>query len=142
MRWSSVFSPRHRIGVAEVLQDVRVFQIEIDRAVLAVELESVMVLSAAGVARALESAHRAVGEDGQEHAGVVDRDRLDLARLGVLPLLDERFGGGGHARDRPVEPFGRIDRMGQQVAGHARAGHRRIEPPERSPPCGTSAEIV
>ena len=32
--------------------------------------------------------------------------------------------------DRPVEPFGRVDRVGQQVAGHAGAGHAGVEPPE------------
>ena len=114
---------RLRVGVAEELQDVRVFQVEEQRPVLAVHLHGAVVLPAAGVAGALERADRAVLEDGQEHAGVVDVDLLDLARVGVLPLLDERLGVGDDPLDRAVEPFGRVDRVGQQVAGHAGAGH-------------------
>ena len=55
------------------------------------------------------------------------------ARIRVLALLDERFGVGGEAHDWPVEPLGRVDGMRQQVAGHARAGHAGVEPPERQP---------
>ena len=58
------------------------------------------------------------------------RDRLHLARLGVLALLDERLGVGDDPLDRAVEPFGRVDRVGQQVAGHAGAGHLGVEPPQ------------
>ena len=119
-----------RIDVAEILQHVRVFQVEEDRAVFAVELEGVVVLPPAGVAGALERAQGAVGEDGQEHAGVVDGDRLDLAGLGVLALLDERSVWATTRLDRPVEPFGRVDGVGQQVAGHAGAGHVGVQPPE------------
>ena len=53
-----------------------------------------------------------------------------LPRLGVLPLLDEGLGVGHDAADRAVEPFGRVDRVGQQVAGHAGAGHAGVQPPE------------
>ena len=34
------------------------------------------------------------------------------------------------ALDRAVEPLGRVDGMGQQVAGHAGAGHLGVQPPQ------------
>ncbi len=37
---------------------------------------------------------------------------------------------GDDARNRAVEPFGRVDRVGQQVAGDAGTGHFGIEPPQ------------
>jgi len=48
----------------------------------------------------------------------------------VLALLDEGLGGGGDAGDGAVEPLGRVDRVGQEVAGHAGAGHLDVEPPQ------------
>ena len=119
-----------RVGVLEILKDVRVFQIEKDRAVLAVDLEGAVVFAAPGVARAFERAHRAVGEKGQKHAGVVDVYRLDLASVGMLALANEGLSGGHDALDRAVEPLGRVNRVGQQVAGHAGAGHFGVQPPE------------
>ena len=63
-------------------------------------------------------------------------DRLDLAGQVVLPLLDERLGHGGDGVDRAVEPEGRVDAVGQQVAGDARAGRGDVEPPEPRAPLG------
>jgi hypothetical protein len=60
------------VFVVVELELVRVFEVEVDRAVLAVDLEGVLVLVAAGVAGGLEGAKGAVVELGQEGAGVVD----------------------------------------------------------------------
>ena len=80
------------VAVVEVLQAVQVVQVPLDRGVLAVDLERVERLVAAGVAGRLEQAERAVVEAAEERAGVVDADLLDLAGEVVLALLDERLG--------------------------------------------------
>ena len=59
-----------------------------------------------------------------------------------MPLLDEGLRLGHDRLDGPVEPLGRVDRMGQQVAGHTRAGGFDVQSPQRGAPCGTSAEMV
>ena len=82
------------VAVVEVLEPVQVVEVPLDRGLLAVDLEGVEGLVAAGVAGRLEEAERAVVEPAEEGAGVVDLDRLDLAREVVLPLLDERLGHG------------------------------------------------
>ena len=82
------------VAVVEVLQPVQVVQVPVDRGVLAVDLEGVERLVAAGVARRFERGQRAVAEAAQEGAGVVDADLLDLAGQVVLALLDEGLGHG------------------------------------------------
>ena len=68
------------VAMIEVLQPMQVVQVPHDRRVLAVDLERVQRLVSARVARRLEGGERAVVEARQEQAGVVDPDRLDLAR--------------------------------------------------------------
>ena len=82
------------VAVVEVLQPVQVVQVPLERGLLAVDLEGVERLVPAGVAGRFEEPERAVVEPAEEGAGVVDADRLDLARQVVLPLLDERLGHG------------------------------------------------
>ena len=48
----------------------------------------------------------------------------------VLALLDERLGHGRDVVDAAVEPEGRVDAVGEQVAGDAAAGRVHIEPPQ------------
>ena len=84
------------VAVVEVLKAVQVVQVPGDRGVLAVDLERVERLVAAGVAGRFEDRERAVVEAAEEGTGIVDPDRLDLAGQGVLALLDE---GLGHRRD-------------------------------------------
>ena len=48
----------------------------------------------------------------------------------VLAFLDERLGHRGDVVDAAVEPDGRVDAVGEQVAGHAAAGRRGVEPPQ------------
>ena len=130
-------APEHAgVAVVEVLEPVEVVEVPLQRGLLAVDLEGVERLVAAGVAGRLEEAERAVLEPAEERAGVVDLDRLDLAGQVVLALLDERLGHGGDGGDGAVEPEGRVDAVGQQVAGDARAGGRGVEPPERGAPLG------
>ncbi len=118
------------VAVVEILQPVQVVQVPEDRGVLAVDLERVERLVAAGVARRLEGGQRAVVEARQERAGVVDADLLDLAGQIVLALLDEGFGHGGDFVDAAVEPHGGVDAVRQQVAGDAAAGDADVEPPQ------------
>ena len=71
----------------EVRQAVQIVQVPGDRGVLAVDLQGVERLVAAGVAGRLEGGERAVVEARQEGAGVVDADRLDFPGQRVLALL-------------------------------------------------------
>ncbi len=82
------------------------------------------------VAGRLERCQRAVAEPREEGARIVDLDRLDSARDGVLARLDERLRHRSHAVDRTVQPHGRVDAMRQQIPGHAAAGHGSIEAPQ------------
>ena len=126
------------VAVIEVLEAVQVVQVPEDGGVFAVDLEGVERLVAAGVAGGFERGQRAVVEAGQEGAGVVDADLLDLAGEVVLAFLDERLGHGVDRVDAAVEPHGGVDAVGQQVAGHAAAGHLDVQPPEarRRPAAG------
>src|SRR5438128_11469122 len=90
--------------VIEVLEAVQVVQVPLDRGVLAVDLEGVEGLVAAGVARRFKEAERAVREAAEEGAGVVDADLLDLAGELVLALLDEGLGHGVDVGDGAVKP--------------------------------------
>ena len=72
------------VAVVEVFEPVQVVQVPLERRFLAVDLERVERLVAAGIAGRLEEAERAVLEPAEERAGVVDLDRLDLAREVVL----------------------------------------------------------
>ena len=67
------------VAVVEILQAVQVVQVPEDGGVLAVDLEGVERLVAAGVAGGFERGQRAVLEPGQERAGVVDAHLLHLA---------------------------------------------------------------
>src|SRR4051812_8781679 len=113
---------------------MEVVKVPLDRGLLAVDLEGVECLVPAGVAGRLEQTERAVLEPAEERAGVVDADWLDLARKVVLALLDERLGHRRNGGDAPVQPDRRVDAMGEQVAGHARAGRGDVEPPEPGAP--------
>ena len=84
----------------------------------------------AGVSRRLEHRQRSVLESRQHRAGIVDPDRLDLAREIVLPFLDEGLRHRGDFRDRAVQPQRGVDAMREQIARHAAAGDLHIEPPE------------
>ncbi len=121
--------------MVEVLQAVQVVQVPVDRGMLAVDLERVERLVAAGVAGRFEQPERAVVEVAEERAGVVDADRSRL-----LPVSSVCFRSLTNVSviavtslDAAVEPDGRVDAVGQQVAGHAAAGRRRVEPPQPLP---------
>src|SRR4029079_2828151 len=96
---------------------------------LAVDLEGVERLVAAGVAGRLEGAERAVGEAGEGGRGVVYGERLDAPGIGVGALLDEGLGHRAEARDRAVDPEGGVEAMGEEVAGDARACGLDVEAP-------------
>ncbi len=68
------------LRVLEVLQILGFFQIEVQAAVSAVHFERVEVLAAARVPCRFERAHRAIRKLGQEHAGIIDTDGLNLRR--------------------------------------------------------------
>ena len=57
-------------------------------------------------------------------------DRLHLAADGVFALFDKSLRLGRDARDRPIEPHGRIDGVGQKVARNAGAGVGDVQTPE------------
>jgi len=63
-------------------------------------------------------------------------DRFDLAGQVMFSLFHESLGHGADGADVPVEPEGRVDAVGQQVAGDARAGRRHVQPPERGAALG------
>ena len=117
-------------SVVEVVEAVEVMQVPLEGLVLAVDLERVEGLVAAGVAGGLELRDRAVFEAAQEDGGVVDGDGLLLARGGVHALLDERLGDRGDLGDVTVDPAGRVDTVGEEVARHAGTGGGGVEAPE------------
>jgi len=47
-----------------------------------------------------------------------------------MHLLDEGLGRRRHRVDAAVEPHGRVDAMGEEIAGDAAACHVEVEPPE------------
>ena len=123
------------VFVAEVLELVHVFEVEVNRTLLAVHFETVLVFPAAGVARSFERAVRAVGEAREERADVLD---FDAGRAAVRPLavFDKNF---GHAADTPhgaVEPEGGVNVVSGKVAGDARAGHVFLQAPRGCPAHG------
>jgi hypothetical protein len=102
--------------VIEVLEPVQIVQVPGDRGVLAVDFEGVQGLVAAGVPRGLERGQRAVAEPGQERAGVVDPHLLDLAGERVFAFLMKVSVMALTVRDAAVQPDGRVDAVGQQIA--------------------------
>ena len=116
-------------AVVEPLQPVHVVQVPQEGAALAVDLQRVERLVAAGVAGGLEQSERAVVEAGEHRGGVVDADRLQLAGFGMLALLDEGLGHRREAADRSVDPDGGVEAVGDEVAGDPRARRRDVEPP-------------
>ena len=88
-----------------VFQFVHPLEIELERALRAVDLEAVAVLIAGGLPGGLEAGDRPAGESGEEQHGVVDGDLALCARAraaggdaagrhagGKRPFLDERLG--------------------------------------------------
>ena len=82
------------------------------------------------VAGGFERRERAVGEAGEERAAssIVTSCFLPV-RLCVRSLTNVSVIAVTRA-DRPVQPHGRIDAMGEQVAGDAAARDARVEPPQ------------
>ena len=105
-------------------------KVPLEGLLLAVDLERVERLVAAGVAGGFELRDRAVLEAAEEDRGVVDGDGLLLARGGVDALLDERLGDRGDLGDVTVDPAGRVDAVREQVARHAGTGGGGVEAPE------------
>ena len=68
------------IAMVEILQTVKVVEVPKDRGVFAIDFERVEGLMTASVASGFERRERAICEARKEEAGVVDADRLDLAR--------------------------------------------------------------
>src|SRR5262245_11510025 len=95
--------------VIEPLQSMQIVQVPLDRSLLAVDLESVEGLVAAGIARGFEQPKRAILEAAEERAGIIDAYLFHLAREVVLPLLDKRLGHGRDIRDAAVQPDRRIN---------------------------------
>ena len=97
-----------------------VVQVEENRAVGPVHFESLERLVATGVAGAFEGAHAAIGEAGEQHAGVVYADGRKLAGVLVHPLLNESLGCSDYAADRAVEPHRGVERVSDEIAGDPR----------------------
>ncbi len=82
-------------------------------------------------------------ETRQREARVVNRNRRYLSRQIMFAALDKRLGHCRYFFDPAVQPHGRIDGVGEKIAGHATAGHRGVQAPQSFPsPCGKSLEIV
>src|SRR5580700_5611142 len=92
-----------------------------------------MRLVAASIAGRLEESQGAIGETAEKRAGVVDLDRLNLARQVMLPFLDKCLGHRGDLDDRPVQPKSHVDVMSEQVACNPAAGNRAIQSPQTFP---------
>ena len=131
------------VAVVEVAEPMQVVQVPGDRGVLAVDLERVQGLVAAGVAGGLEVAQRAVAEAAEERAGVVDarparpcrcrRSLRSLMNVSVMAVTDvigplcHRAVSMQWASRSPVTP---------EPAALTSSRHVPM------PPCGSSAEIV
>ena len=132
------------VAVVEVLQAVQVVQVPDDRGVLAVDLERVERLVAAGVAGRFEHGRASRSSKRQRNAQASSMPtfstlpvRLCLRSLTNVSVIAVTLLIGA------VEPEGRVDAVGQQVAGDAAAGRRRHRAATGpAPPCGRSAEIV
>ena len=122
--------------VIEVGETVEVVEVPGERLVVAVDFEGFECFVSTGVAGGLEDGGGAVFETGEEGAGVVDRDRMNLSGFLVDALLDEGFGHGGDTDDVAVDPAGAVDVVCEEVAGDAGAGGRGIESPESGAPLG------
>ena len=109
-------------------------EIPLQAHVLAVDLEGVERLVAAGIPCAFEEAERSVLEVAEEGAGIVDAHLLDLAGELVLPFLHERLGHRGDVGNLSIKPDRRVDAVGEQVARHTRAGGGGVEPPKGRAP--------
>ena len=88
----------------EIREPMQIVQIPGNRRMLAVDLERIQSLVAARVAGRFERRQRAVMEPGQECAGVVDMNVLDLAGEGMLATLHKSLGRPRDTVDRTVEP--------------------------------------
>ena len=119
------------IAMVEILQAVKVVEVPEDRGVFPIDFERIERLVAASVASGFERGERAIREARKEEAGVVDADRLDLAREIVTSFLDEGFCDRCDLVDASVQPHGRIDAVRQKIAGDPAARDACIEPPKR-----------
>src|SRR5579863_9332722 len=105
------FSPSlHMLGLTriEIPQPRHVFQIEIQAAVLTIDLERVSVLAAVGEARSFEMADGTTLVPAHKHAGILDLD-LALAALRPLALPDENLARSGYRLDVTRQVTGDID---------------------------------
>ena len=89
-------------AILEEVEPLGLVQVEAHGAIGTVELEGLLCLVAAGVARALEHPHGTVGEAADKDAGIVDAHGLNLAGLLMQPLLHKGLGLRQHPCDRPV----------------------------------------
>ena len=121
------------IAVIENLEAMQVVQVPLEAHVLAIHLEGVESLMAAGITGGLKETQRTVVEVAHEGARVIDAHLLDLAGQGVLALFDKRLGHGADILNTAIEPHGRIDAVRQQVAGDTRTRGLHIQTPQGRP---------
>ena len=128
-----------------VFQFVHLLEVELERALGAVDLESVAVLVAGGLAGGFKAGHGAAGESREEEDCVVDGDRSLAASglaavgqsaaggaAGKLAFLDERFGNraGDQGDLLAGDESCHVDDVGVEVAMRSGAGPLLFEPPE------------
>ncbi len=83
-------------AILEEIQILIIMQVERNRAIGAIHLERFQGFMAAGIARAFERAHAAIGKTREQHAGIVDRHGRRLTCFLVHAFLDECLGGRDH----------------------------------------------
>src|SRR6185295_1256334 len=125
------------LGLLRLLADpedielVQVLEVELDRALLAADLEAAVVLPARGEARRLEGADRAALELDERDDVVVDVDLAHLLRVVRHRTLGrERPGEARDGLDLADEEPGEVDQVGRQVAERAGTGLGLVVAPD------------
>ena len=118
------------IAVIEILNAMQVVQVPKGRRVLAVDFERIESLVPARIACRFKRRERAIFKAAQKRAGIVNSDRLDVARQIVFALFDKGLGHRHHFADRAIQPQRRVNVVRQQIASHAAARNRHIQSPQ------------
>ena len=97
---------------------MQVVQIPFDGSMLAVDLERIKRFVSPSVSSRLKQSHRSVFEFANKCASVIDADFLLLSGFLMHAFFDKRFGHRSDFGNATVEPDGRVDAVGEQIASY------------------------